>query len=107
MPGVDDAGGGRRGTRAAVTAELWEVLATLWAVPRQPDRDLGGSLNLNLLVDRGGEQLVARVHRPSVSTARLEDMQAVRDRLDASGVPCAALVRARDGARWARAGTGW
>lgn len=104
MPGVDDAGGGRRGTRAAVTAELWEVLATLWAVPRQPDRDLGGSLNLNLLVDRGGEQLVARVHRPSVSTARLEDMQAVRDRLDAGGVPCAALVRARDGARWARAG---
>ncbi len=27
VPGVDDAGGGRRGTRAAVSGELWGVLA--------------------------------------------------------------------------------
>jgi len=43
---------------------------------------------------------------PVDSTARLEDMQAVRDRLDAGGVPSAALVP-RDGARWARAGDRW
>jgi homoserine kinase type II len=42
---------------------------------------LGGSLNLNLLVNRGGECLVVRVHRASVSPARLADIQAVRDRL--------------------------
>jgi len=80
------------------------VLAARWAIPRQPGRDLGGSLNLNLLVSRGAGQLVVRVHRPSVSPARLEAVQAVRDRLDAAGVPCSALVPARDGARWARAG---
>jgi len=101
---VDDAGGGRRGLRAVVSAELWGVLAARWAIPRQPGRDLGGSLNLNLLVSRGAGQLVVRVHRPSVSPARLEAVQAVRDRLDAARVPCSALVPARDGARWARAG---
>ena len=80
------------------------MLAARWAIPRQPGRDLGGSLNLNLLVSRGAGQLVVRVHRPSVSPARLEAVQAVRDRLDAAGVPCSVLVPARDGARWAWAG---
>jgi hypothetical protein len=59
---VDDAGGGRRGLRAVVSAELSRMLAARWAIPRQPGRDLGGSLSLNLLVGRGGEQLVVRVH---------------------------------------------
>jgi Ser/Thr protein kinase RdoA (MazF antagonist) len=104
VPGVDDAGGGRRGRRAVASAELWEVLAAGWAIPGQPGRDLGGSLNLNLLVSRGDDRLVVRVHRPSVSQARVQDIQAVRGRLDAAGVPCSALVAARDGARWARAG---
>jgi len=87
-----------------VSAELRELLVTRWAIPRQRGRDLGGSLNLNLLVSRGDEQLVVRVHRPSVSPARLEDIQAVRQRLHHAGVPCSALVPARDGARWARSG---
>jgi len=72
--------------------------------PRQHGRDLGGSLNLNLLVSRGDDRLVVRVHRPSVSQVRVQDIQAVRDRLDAAGIPCSALAAARDGARWARAG---
>jgi Ser/Thr protein kinase RdoA (MazF antagonist) len=101
---VDDAGGGRRGTRAVVSAQLWEVLEARWAIPRQRGRDLGGSLNLNLLVRRGDERLVVRVHRPSVSPARLEDIRAVRHELYQAGVPCSALVPARDGARWAQAG---
>jgi len=69
VPGVDDAGGGRRGSRAVESAELWQVLSAGWAVPRQRGRDLGGSLNLNLLVRRGDNRLVVRVHRPSVSQA--------------------------------------
>jgi homoserine kinase type II len=99
---MDDAGGGRRGTRAAVSGKLWEVLAARWAIPRQHERDLGGSQNLNLLVHRGNDQLVVRVYRPSLSPARLKDIQAVRDRLDDAGVPCSALVPARDGTRWAQ-----
>jgi Ser/Thr protein kinase RdoA (MazF antagonist) len=97
---MDDPGGGRRGTRAAASSELREVAAR-WAIPRQHGRDLGGSLNLNLLVRRGDDQLVVRVHRPSVSPARLQGIQQIRDRLDNAGVPCSALVPARDGARWA------
>ena len=104
VPGVDDAGGGWRGTRAVASAELWQVLAARWAIPVQPGRDMGGSLNLNLLVGRGGDQLVVRVHRRSMSRARLEDIQQVRNRLHDAGVPCSALVAARDGARWAHAG---
>jgi len=69
------------------------------AIPRQRGRDLGGSLNLNLLVSRGDERLVVRVHRPSVSRARPEAIQHARQQLDAAGVPCSALVVARDGAR--------
>jgi len=102
VPVVDDAGGGRRGSRAVVSRELWEVLVSRWAIPLQQGRDLGGSLNLNLLVSRGDDQLVVRVHRPSVRPARLQDIQAVRDRLDSAGVPCAALIPARDGARWSQ-----
>src|SRR5258708_39842076 len=92
VPGGEDAGGGRRGPGAVVSREPWEVLAARWAIPRRQGRDLGGSLNLNLLVSRGGEQLVVRVHRPSVSPARLEAIEAARDRLDAAGV---AVVGAR------------
>jgi Ser/Thr protein kinase RdoA (MazF antagonist) len=99
---MDDAGGGRRGTRAAASGKLWEVLAARWAIPRQRGRDLGGSVNLNLLVHRGNDQLVVRVYRPSVSPARLKDIQVVRDRLDGAGVPCSVLVPARDGTRWAQ-----
>ena len=84
-----------------MSAGLWEMLFARWAIPRQHDRDLGGSLNLNLLVSRGDEKLVVRVHRPSVSPARLNDIQAVRQQLHHAGVPCFALVPAGDGARWA------
>ena len=104
MRGVDDAGGGRRGSRAVLSRDLWKVLAARWAIPLQQGHDLGGSLNLNLQVSRGDDRLVVRVHRPSAGPARLRDIQAVRDRLDHAGVPCSALVAARDGTRWARTG---
>jgi len=101
---MDDAGCGRRGTRAVASRELWEVLAARWAIPRQHGRDLGGSLDLNLLVSRGDDQLVVRVHRPSVSPGRLEAIQHTRQQVHGAGVPCCALVADHDGAGWARAG---
>ena len=33
VPVVDDAGGGRRGSRAVVSRQLWEVLVSRWAIP--------------------------------------------------------------------------
>jgi hypothetical protein len=56
-----------------------------------------------MLVSRGDERLVVRVHRPSVSPARLEAIDHARQHLDAAGVPCSALLVASDGTRWARA----
>ena len=87
-----------------MSAELWELLVSRWAIPRQRGRDLGGSLSLNLLVSRGDEQLVVRVHRPSVSPDRLTGIQAARQQVHDGGVPCSALLPAGDGARWARCG---
>lgn len=88
-----------RDRRAVASRELWEALAARWQILRRHGRDLGGSLILNLLVSRGDDQVVVvRVRWPSVSRARVQDIQAVRDRLDAAGVPCPALAAARDGA---------
>lgn len=76
------------------------MLAAGYGIPRQHGRDLGGSLNL--LVRRGGDRLVARVYRPSVSGSRLEEIQQVRRRLEDAGVPCSALVPARNEPRGER-----
>ena len=70
-------------------------------------RDLGGSSNLNLLIEDAGHRYVARVHRPWVTASRLADVQAVRRELARGGVPCANLwKRARETpGSWSR--TGW
>jgi Ser/Thr protein kinase RdoA (MazF antagonist) len=69
-------------------------------------RDLGGSSNLNLLLDgAGGERgrCVVRVYRTWVTQARLEAIQAARRRLAEGGVPCAQPLHTRDGATWIEA----
>src|SRR6266567_9164945 len=104
---MDDAGGGRRGTRATVSAELWEVLAAGWAIPRQRGRDLGGSLNLNLLVSRGDERLVVRVHRPLGQPGPAGGHPA---RPAAAGCRRGAVLGAGGGPRWRPVGAqpgGW
>jgi Ser/Thr protein kinase RdoA (MazF antagonist) len=59
--------------------------------------DLGGSSNLNLLVAGAGRSRVARVYRPSVSEARLRDIQRARRRLAEGGFPCLVPIPALDG----------
>ena len=63
-------------------------------------RDLGGSSNLNLLIEDAGHRYVARVHRPWVTASRLADMQAVRRELARGGVPCAQPLKTREGDTW-------
>lgn len=41
-------------------------------------RDLGGSSNLNLLVDHAGRPVVVRVYLPWVGPTRLNDLQRIR-----------------------------
>ena len=66
--------------------------------------DLGGASNLNVLVLDGARRLVARVYRPSVSAARLGDLQHVRRRLAARGFPCLVPIAASDGSAWTTVG---
>lgn len=66
-----------------------------------PLRDLGGALNLNVLLPDG---FVARVYRSWTSPARLDAIQSVREHLAARGLPTTELVRTSDGAAWVRLG---
>ncbi|HEX7160584.1 MAG TPA: hypothetical protein VF223_05020 [Trebonia sp.] len=51
---MDDAAAGQRGTRAIASADLEEFLRARWGVrPATAAPDLGGSVNLNLLITDG------------------------------------------------------
>jgi Ser/Thr protein kinase RdoA (MazF antagonist) len=101
----DAAGGGTRGRRPERTAELAAAVAAAYGLDLAGAVDLGGGLNLNLLVRderRGG--LVVRVYRNNVGADRLAAVQHVRTELAASGPPCAVPVTARDGSTSIRVG---
>jgi len=103
---TDDAAGGQRGLRAQLSPELLEVLRQQYAiVPVEEPTDLGGSSNLNLLVNDGRRKLVMRVYRPSVSVARLTDIQNARRQLAAAGFPCLAPIPSGAGKHWASVGS--
>src|SRR4051794_4787392 len=86
--------------RGAASPDLFDVLHDRYGIgggEGAKATDLGGSSNLNLLLsdtddDGGQHRYVVRVYRPWVTTARLADMQLVRRRLAAGGVPCAQPV---------------
>jgi Ser/Thr protein kinase RdoA (MazF antagonist) len=100
--GRDNAGNGLRGVRATPCPRLYELLRDCYGLEGADEaRDLGGSSNLNLLVETGGVGYVARVYRPYVSASRLEAIQRVRRELARGGVPCAEAVPTRDGEPWA------
>jgi Ser/Thr protein kinase RdoA (MazF antagonist) len=102
----DDAGGGQRGRRATLTAELEQVLARCYGINAHAGHcaDLGGSANLNLLVGDGPGRRVVRVYRPHVTPSRLAAMQHARGVLRRAGVPFPALVPDHDGRLWVRVG---
>jgi len=99
--GSDDAGGGRRGARAAPTPRLVELLRERYGLDGGDEaQDLGGSSCLNLLVTRGEERYVARFYRPYVSVARLEAIQQVRRTLTNSGIPSGEVLLTEGGEPW-------
>lgn len=101
---MDDVGNGRRGRRASASAELRWLLASAYGVDGDDARDLGGSVNLNLLITRAAAPCVVRVYRPFVTEARLSDVQRVRRHIDETGVPAFGLIPTCDGRPWARLG---
>jgi homoserine kinase type II len=99
---MDNAAGGLRGLRAALTPELLDAVHNAYGIDTGDAIDLGGSSSLNLLVCNGTGRSVVRVYRPYMTADRLRDIQLVRRKLSASGVPCAELVPTRDGEPWLR-----
>ena len=102
----DDAAGGRRGLRGQLSPALLDALKEHYAiVPAEEPTDLGGSSNLNLLVNDGRRKLVMRVYRRSVSVARLVDIQNARRQLAAAGFPCLTPIPSRTGSDWTGVGS--
>ena len=94
----DNAGAGRRGLRATLSPELLEAVRDCYGLGSVNGVvDLGGSSNLNVLVQNGNLRYVIRVYRPYVTEARLRDLQIVRRELAAGGVPCSDTLPTRDG----------
>src|SRR2546421_4222513 len=99
---MDDASGGRRGRRALWSTEVDDLLHSAWGLwPVGEHPDLGGSVSLNLLVTDGSARFVARIHRPSVTPARLGAIQDVRRHLHGLGVPCTEPMPTLRGEPWA------
>jgi len=97
----DNAGAGRRGLRATLAPALLEAVRDSYGFGSMAGVvDLGGSSNLNLLVQDGNLRYVVRVYRPYVTEARLHDLQFVRRELTAGGVPCSDALPTRDGQPW-------
>lgn len=98
---MDNAGGGLRGLRASISLELLQVLHDCYGIEIGEDViDLGGSSNLNLLISNGTRQYVARVYRPYVTETRLRDIQLVKRKLIARGIPCSEVMATQDGQTW-------
>ena len=73
--------------RPKVSARMLHAVREQYGIAGNVVRDLGGSSNLNLLMEAAGHRYVARVHRTWVTSSRLADVQAVRRELARGGVP--------------------
>lgn len=82
--------------RPALSLNLLEFIADRYGLRVDAPRDLGGSFNLNVLVDRH----VLRVYGPWVSADRAEEVQRIRRVLTLRGVPIPDLRPALDGSLW-------
>ncbi len=97
---MDNAGGGRRGLRASSSPELFKRLREAYGIDVDESAlDLGGSANLNLLVDG---RWVVRVYRPYVTPARLDAINIARTALALGGVPTSRPQSSLDGRPWTR-----
>ncbi len=82
------------GPRWRVDDALLDAIAEVYELPHPLDcRDLGGAYNLNLWVRGGDREIVARIHRPWVTRARLIMLHDVRGGLADQGFPVPAPLR--------------
>src|SRR5699024_10542362 len=79
-----------------LSSELLEFVAHRYGLVTERPVDLGGSFNLNVLVD----EHVVRVYGPWVSTERLQELQRVREELRSSGMPTPKVRTDRHRSTW-------
>jgi Ser/Thr protein kinase RdoA (MazF antagonist) len=82
--------------RPAPSPELLQLVAERYGLRVDQPRDLGGSFNLNVLVDGH----VVRAYGPWISAERLQELRRIRRTLRARGIPIPDLRAAIDGAPW-------
>ncbi len=76
------------GPRAEADQTLLDTVAERWQLGRVLEAyDIGGTYNLNLRVQTTTGDYVVRVHRPWVTTARLQTLQTIKKQLHAAGFP--------------------
>ena len=63
--------------RPKVSTGMLHAVREQYGIAGNVVRDLGGSSNLNLLMEAAGHRYVARVHRTWVTSSRLADVQAL------------------------------
>jgi hypothetical protein len=86
--------------RAAPTEAFVAQLAALWGIPPASTwRDLGGTFNLNLLVEWDGGCRVFRAYRPWVLPTRLGLVQQIRNDLSDT-VPCPTPIASVSGSTY-------
>ena len=88
-----------------MTPTLLEGVESAYNLRVASARDLGGSANLNVLVDDDTGPVVVRAYRPHVTTQRVVAIQAARRRLLERGIPTAPLVLTRAGDPFIKAGS--
>jgi Ser/Thr protein kinase RdoA (MazF antagonist) len=82
------------------TGAFVEQLAGLWGIPPAATwRDLGGTYNLNVLVEWDGECCVLRAYRPWVLPTRLALVQEIRNELS-DDVPCPTPIASVSGSTY-------
>lgn len=88
------------GPRAILTSELAEAAARAFGLGGVAGaRDLGGTYNLNVLLETEHGRYVVRVYRPWVTPTRLLAVQETREYLARCGLPVVRPLRTPDGRR--------
>jgi homoserine kinase type II len=87
------------GPRAALDDATVEAIAQQFHLgPILHSQDMGGTYNLNLLLDTSTGKYVARIHRPWITYQRLSAVQRVKQQLSVAGLPVPVPLRLPSGA---------
>lgn len=91
----------RESPRPTQSSELFDYIHASYGIEFSGvPRDLGGSRNLNLLINTKEKRYVVRVYRSWITAERLVDIQLVRSLLRSGGVPSSVVVPTLAGTPW-------